>query len=151
MISYIQRNRGFLNNRHYVRFSYDLLGLDMHEKTLQDYRQRCGDDMCLVFYRSKEENDAYIIPVTELGSIFITENLWPEVGTNLGRRRWKFKIQGDRFWVLRKAGTGMTSVSLDLDKFHNNYELLGPACYAWEPFPSVEERSTSRPRLHTLF
>ena len=151
MSSYIHRNRGFLGHRHYVRFSHDLIGLDMHEKPLQDIRRRCGDNMCLILYRSEEENDAYIIPVVKLDKIFIPENLWPETGTNIGRRRWKFKVQGDQFWVLRKSGSGLSAATLDLSKFHNNYELLGPECYAWEPFPSIKERNTSRPRLNTLF
>jgi len=151
MISYIYRNLNFLIPRHYVRFSHDLRGFDMHEKTLQDLREVSGDNLCLVLYSSKEENDAYIIPVTELDEIFIPENLWPEVGTNIGRRRWKFFIQGDKFWLLRKSGSALPAATLDLSQFHNNYEMLGAECYAWEPFPSIEERNTLRPRLNTLF
>ncbi len=152
MLNYIEQHRKFLETRHYIRYSGDLQGLDLHAKRLQEYRRKRGNNMCLVFYTDKAVNDAYIVPVTALDHIFIPDNYSAEVGENarVGRKRWKFKIEGDQLWIIRKAGLGLSAATLDLTPFHNNFELLGADCFAWAPFPSKEERVTLRPRQNRI-
>ncbi len=153
-MNYIERNRKFLETRHYIRYDEtDLQRLDMHYSTFQEYRDVCGNNMCVVFYTNKQVDDVYVVPVYVLDKFFIPENFWPEVGENADRdrKRWRIKIEGDRLYIVRKAGSGMPSAYIDLDEFHNNYELLGPACHAWEPFPPKESRVASRPITNRLF
>lgn len=154
MMNYIERNRGFLQGKHYIRYDdNNFQRLDMHHNKLHEYREERGDNMCVVFYTDKEVDDAYIVPVHILDKIFTPDNFWPEVGENAerGRKRWRLKIEGDRLIIVRKAGAGKPAAHLDLDEFHNNYELLGPECHAWEPFPPKESRVATRPILNRLF
>ena len=154
MLNYIERNRRFLEGKHYIRYDdTNLLRLDMHYNTFQEYREERGDSMCVIFYTDRKADDVYIVPVHVLDKIFLPENFWPEVGENLerGRKRWRLKIEGDRLYVVRKVGSNMPSAYVDLDEFHNNYELLGPECHAWEPFPPKESRRASRPITNRLF
>jgi len=153
-LNYIERNRNFLKTRHYIRYDdTDFQRLDMTHNVLQEYREECGDSMCVIFYTDRHADDAYIVPVHILDKIFTPDNFWPEVGENADRdrRRWRLKIEGDRLIVVRKAGSGMPAAHVDLDEFHNNYELLGPECHAWEPFPPKESRVATRPILNRLF
>ncbi len=154
MSNYIERNKKFLQTRHYVRYDEtNLLRLDLHFNPLQEYRERCGNNMCVVLYTNKEEDDAYIIPVCVLDKILVPENFWPEVGENAEneRKRWRLKIEGDRLFIVRKSGSNLPSAYLDLDEFHNNYELLGSEVYDWESFPPKESRKSTRPRSNRLF
>ncbi len=153
-MNYIERNRSFLETKHYIRYDdTDFQRLDLHYNPLQEYRERCGGNMCIIFYTDRQADDAYIIPVHMLDKIFTLENFWPEVGENAdnNRKRWRLKIEGDRLYIVRKAGLGMPSAYIDLDELHNNYELLGPECYEWEPFPPKESRVAQRPISNRLF
>ena len=153
MANYIERNRDFLEIRNYIRYDdTNFQRLDIHYNKLQEYRNKYGDNMCIIFYTDKSVDDAYIVPIYVLDSIFTPDNFWPEVGENAerGRKRWRLKIEADRLYVVRKSGLGAPSAFIDLDDFHTNYELLGPECHAWEPFPAREDRVSQRPILNRL-
>jgi len=152
-MNYIERNRAFLETKHYIRYDdNDFQRLDLHYNTLQEYRQKRGNNMCVVFYTDRYKDDAYIIPVYVLDQVCTPENFCGEVGENAARnrKRWRLKIEGNRLWIVRKA-VGLTPVYIDLDEFHNNYELLGPECHAWEPFPPKESRVAARPITNRIF
>ncbi len=153
MHSYIEENRDWLSSRYYIRFGEDPLRLDLHKNPLNEYRTEYLDNFCLIFYFSKVQNDVYIVPVSELDDIFTEDNLWPEVGENfeIGRQRWKFKIEDDILTVLRKRGSNKKSTRLDISGSHNNFELLGPGAHAWAPFPPQEERVSVLTRNNVLF
>ncbi len=153
-MNYIERNKEYLKTRHYVRYdNTDFKRLDAAPKQFYEYRERVGDKLCVIFYTDKEVDDAYIIPAYILDEIFTPENYWPETGRNLDvdRLRWRLKIEGDRLYIVRKAGLRMSSAYIDLEEFHNNYELLGPECHAWEPFPPKENRKATRCITNRLF
>ena len=119
MLNYIERNRHFLETKHYIRYdATDFKRLDMHYNTLQEYQEERGDNMCVIFYTDREVDDVYVVPARVLAKIFTPDNFWPEVGENAdrNRKRWRLKIEGDRLIIVRKSGEGKSAAYIDLDE-----------------------------------
>ncbi len=111
MGSYIADNRLILSQRHYIRKAgTEGYWFDFSFNKLNRYKDQFSFAFCMVLYGSEDEDDAYVMPYSEVASFFTEDSLDH-------RRRWIGAIHEN---VLRLNSQKAMSVS----PYYNVYELL---------------------------
>src|SRR4051812_13983878 len=101
-----------IRDRHYIRKpTADNHWFDFTGTKLREYRERSGDDFCLIVNGSETSDDAYIIPYAVARSVF-TDDAADHRG------RWVGTIVGS---TMTLAPSGNT---LNVERFHNAFDLL---------------------------
>ncbi len=71
MTSYIADHFKELRKRHYVRNARTpTYWFDFQSSKVESYRQRYGDNFCLIVNGSDSHDDAYIMPYNEVKKLF---------------------------------------------------------------------------------
>ncbi len=100
--SYIFDNRTALSERHYIRKAgTQEYWFDFSANKLNTYKSRFGLSFCMVLYGSDTEEDAYILPYSEVASLF-TEDVLDH------RARWIGNIRNN---ILRLSSGKSLSIS----------------------------------------
>lgn len=114
MTGYILQNYDELKNRHYIRKAGSRdYWFDFTHNRLQSFRDKYGNDFCLVLYASEIDDDCYVMPFAEVQNVF-ADNLLDE------RNRWSGYISKDILHVVRHPNSKVVSVA----PFFNNFESL---------------------------
>jgi 5-methylcytosine-specific restriction endonuclease McrA len=122
MPSQIADHRDLLEQRHYIRKAgTDSYWFDFSARKLQGYRDRFGDDFCLIIYGSESQDDAYILPFSAVGAIFSADHVDD-------RRRWIGNVKGH----LLRLNPGRRSMSIS--GYYNAFQ------YIEETTPEQENR-----------
>ncbi len=119
MHNYIMDNLDVLKAKHYVRKATATTNywFDFMEKKLQKYVSKYGADFCMVIYGSESEDDAYIMPYTDVAILFAEQNL----DKRGGRTRWMGTIRDN---IIR---LDLSGYSMPISQYHNAYYLLDDA------------------------
>jgi hypothetical protein len=76
MGNYIADNRDVLSQHHYIRkASAKDYWFDFFSSRVEFYQQKFGQQFCMVVYGSASEDDAYILPYTEVSTLFTKDML----------------------------------------------------------------------------
>ncbi len=109
--SYIFDNRTARSERHYIRKAgTQEYWFDFSANKLNTYKSRFGLSFCMVLYGSDTEEDAYILPYSEVASLF-TEDVLDH------RARWIGNIRNN---ILRLS----SGKSLSISAYYNAFDLL---------------------------
>lgn len=112
MGSYIFENRSTLSQRHYIRKAgTESYWFDFTYDKLKSYQERFGNNFCMIIYGSETNDDAYVMPYSEVGGLFAAESLG-------SRKRWVGSITGN---VVRLS-PGARSMSASA--YYNAFDLL---------------------------
>lgn len=113
MPSRVDQNRARLRARHYLRnATAPNHWFDFVENRINWYRQRHGEDFCLVINGSHEMDDAYVIPFAVARGAFTREALDD-------RGRWIGTIEGTRLHL------STNGANLNVAPYHNAFHLIG--------------------------
>ena len=114
MTSYISDNREALSQRHYIRKAgTQEYGFDFSSNKLKSYRDSFDLGFCMVLYGSETQDDAYIMPYSQVAAFFT-----PDVLDNRGR--WIGNIRNN---ILRIN----TQKSMSVSSYYNAFDLLDEA------------------------
>ena len=114
MGSYIADNRDILSQRHYIRKAgTQEYWFDFSSNKLKSYRDNFGLSFCMVLYGSETQDDAYVMPYSEVAAFFTEDGLD-------NRGRWIGNIRNN---ILRLNSQKSTSVS----GYYNAFDLLDEA------------------------
>jgi hypothetical protein len=113
MPNYITRNINLIRARHYVRnATASNHWFDFSQEKMANFKNRYGDNFCLIINGSKNLDDAYIIPYTTAKRYFSVEYL------DDNRPRWVGTIIDDRLKL------GSNSSYFSVGQYHNKFDLL---------------------------
>lgn len=116
-MTYLSQHSSTLRSRHYIiaGTSWNHWFGFTYNKVLS-YRQRYGDDFCLIVNGSHSSDDAYVLPFSGVSHYFTQDYLTPHSQT--GAPRWVGTI------IHHQLKFGSADTSISVAKFHNRFDLL---------------------------
>jgi sporulation protein YlmC with PRC-barrel domain len=114
MANYISDNRKALSERHYIRKANTQgYWFDFTSNKLKSYKDSFGLDFCMVIYASGIDDDAYIMPYSQVAAFFTTDILDD-------RGRWIGNIRNNIIHINRQK-------SMSVSAYYNAFDLLEEA------------------------
>lgn len=112
MSSFIATNLATLSQRHYIRKAgTDDSWFDFTQNKLEKYKNKFGDNFCLVLYSSDTDEDSYILPYSHVKHLFKDEYVDK-------RSRWVGSINGSLLRIRR------SDHAMSVSAYYNAFEFL---------------------------